>query len=289
MYDVVIIGAGMSGLAAGIRLAMFDQPRLHSGTALRHRRAEFVLSPGRPQLRRRPARADQLRAARRQARPTGPPAAAIAYCRGTILNSPSRSARRSYFPACGCDSTTIRHCSHRKSPLHFPSSATNIKRCLASLLDYDQLALADRCRFRRAKLLADTIHDPLLVEMLLCPVMFYGSAQEHDIDWGSFSVLFRAIFLEGLARPRGGIRVILKHLVQTLQATRRRIAAACRRARIVEQRFARAGGSCWTTAPNSPPVKFCRRPAGTKPCGFAQAAADATAERSRPITPSRDK
>ena len=26
MYDVVIIGAGMSGLAAGIRLAMYDQP-----------------------------------------------------------------------------------------------------------------------------------------------------------------------------------------------------------------------------------------------------------------------
>ncbi len=44
--------------------------------------------------------------------------------------------------------------------------------------------------------------------------MFYGSPREHDLDFGSFSVLFRAIFLEGLARPRGGIRAIIKPLVR---------------------------------------------------------------------------
>ncbi len=44
--------------------------------------------------------------------------------------------------------------------------------------------------------------------------MFYGSPREHDLDFGSFSVLCRAIFLEGLARPRGGIRAIIKSLVR---------------------------------------------------------------------------
>ena len=63
-------------------------------------------------------------------------------------------------------------------------------------------------------MLAGTLGDPLLREMLLCPVMFYGSASEHDLDWASFSVLFRSIFLEGLSRPRGGIRVVIKHLVR---------------------------------------------------------------------------
>ncbi len=50
--------------------------------------------------------------------------------------------------------------------------------------------------------------------MLLCPVLLYGSPREHDLDFGSFSVLFRSIFLEGLARPRGGVRTILKQLVR---------------------------------------------------------------------------
>jgi phytoene dehydrogenase-like protein len=50
--------------------------------------------------------------------------------------------------------------------------------------------------------------------MLLCPPMFYGNAREHDMDFGQFSVLFRSIFLEGLARPFAGVRLILKKLVR---------------------------------------------------------------------------
>ena len=44
--------------------------------------------------------------------------------------------------------------------------------------------------------------------------MFYGSASEHDLEFGQFSVLFRSIVLEGLARPAAGIRRILKTLVR---------------------------------------------------------------------------
>ena len=50
------------------------------------------------------------------------------------------------------------------------------------------------------------IDDPLLVEMIFCPILFYGGAQEHDIDFDQFSILFRSIFLEGLARPLAGIQ-----------------------------------------------------------------------------------
>jgi phytoene dehydrogenase-like protein len=58
------------------------------------------------------------------------------------------------------------------------------------------------------------ISDPLLVEMLFCPLMFYGSAREHDMDWGQFSIMFRSIFMEGLGRPHAGVRLILKQLVR---------------------------------------------------------------------------
>src|SRR5262249_50070184 len=95
----------------------------------------------------------------------------------------------------------------------FPSERDNFQRLLNQMLDYDQLARPEATRSAR-QILAATFSNPLLAEMLICPVLFYGGGREHDLDWGSFSVLFRAIFLEGLARPRGGIRVILKQLVR---------------------------------------------------------------------------
>ena len=54
----------------------------------------------------------------------------------------------------------------------------------------------------------------MLLEMLFCPIMFYGSANPHDMDFGQFSIMFRSIFIEGLARPPAGIREILKKLVR---------------------------------------------------------------------------
>ena len=59
-----------------------------------------------------------------------------------------------------------------------------------------------------------TITDPLLVEMLFCPLMWYGNAREHDMDFGQFCIMFRSIFMEGLARPLAGVRLILKQLVR---------------------------------------------------------------------------
>jgi phytoene dehydrogenase-like protein len=51
-----------------------------------------------------------------------------------------------------------------------------------------------------------------LAEMIFCPILFYGGAREHDIEFDQFSILFRSIFLEGLARPLAGIQRILKML-----------------------------------------------------------------------------
>ena len=72
---------------------------------------------------------------------------------------------------------------------------------------------------RPAQVVGSLIDDPLLVEMLFCPLLFYGGAREHDMDFGQFSILFRSIFLEGLARPLAGVRLILKTLVRQVQAS----------------------------------------------------------------------
>jgi phytoene dehydrogenase-like protein len=62
--------------------------------------------------------------------------------------------------------------------------------------------------------LAKRLNDPMLLEMLLLPTCYYGSAMEDDVEWDQFKVLFSSIFLEGLARPEGGVRTILNLLVK---------------------------------------------------------------------------
>jgi phytoene dehydrogenase-like protein len=44
--------------------------------------------------------------------------------------------------------------------------------------------------------------------------MWYGNARQHDMDFGQFSIMFRACYLEGFGRPFKGVRLILKQLVR---------------------------------------------------------------------------
>ncbi len=63
-----------------------------------------------------------------------------------------------------------------------------------------------------------SIDDPLLEDMLLCPLMFYGSAREDDMDLGQFAIMFRALYLEGLRRPLEGVRVMMRVLLEKYRA-----------------------------------------------------------------------
>jgi phytoene dehydrogenase-like protein len=67
------------------------------------------------------------------------------------------------------------------------------------------------------EILKESIGDPLLSEMLLCPTCYYGSARKNDIDFPTFVMLFDAIFTQGLARPEQGIRAILDPLTKKLE------------------------------------------------------------------------
>jgi phytoene dehydrogenase-like protein len=62
-------------------------------------------------------------------------------------------------------------------------------------------------------IMAEHLREPLLREMLLCPMCYYGSSIEDDVDFNQFVILFRAIFQEGLFRPRGSIKQLLDLLV----------------------------------------------------------------------------
>jgi phytoene dehydrogenase-like protein len=62
------------------------------------------------------------------------------------------------------------------------------------------------------------ISDPLLEDMLLCPLLMYGSAEENDMEFRQFALLFEAVLLEGFARPFEGVRPILRLLIDRYRA-----------------------------------------------------------------------
>jgi len=98
----------------------------------------------------------------------------------------------------------------------FPAERDGFARLVAWVRAYALREDAPPAPSARA-LLADFLRAPLLREMLLLPVLYYGSATEDDVDIQTFAILFRALFLDGLARPEGGIRTLLNLLVKRVK------------------------------------------------------------------------
>lgn len=99
----------------------------------------------------------------------------------------------------------------------FPGQVDNFQRLVGAIREYDELALDARPLSAR-RVVESYISDPLLVDMIFCPLMFYGSAQEDDIEFGQFVIMFKGIYCEGFARPQGGIRQILDTLVKKYES-----------------------------------------------------------------------
>ncbi len=212
MYDTIIIGAGMSGLAAGIRLAHYDQRvcilerhhtigGLNSFYRLRGREYDVGLhavTNFTPKGTKKGPLARLLRQLRFKWDDL-----ALAPQIGSSVVFPGVELRF------GNDIRLL----ESEIARAFPAEKDNFRRLLEHLVEYDKLEQAHFDSSAR-EVLEDTIGDPLLIEMLLCPLMWYGNARERDMDFGQFCIMFRSIFLEGFARPLAGVRLILKNLVR---------------------------------------------------------------------------
>jgi phytoene dehydrogenase-like protein len=211
MYDTIIIGAGMSGLAAGIRLAHFGKRvcilERHSaigGLNSYYRQGGRTYDVGLHAVTNfspKGAHSGPFARLLRQLRVTWEEWA-LAPQFGSAIVFPNAILRFSN------DFSLL----ESEVRMRFPRQIDNFRRLVASLHDYDQFGQSGANRSAR-KVVGDIIDDPLLVEMILCPILFYGGAREHDIDFDQFSIMFRAIFLEGFARPMAGVQLILKMLI----------------------------------------------------------------------------
>lgn len=93
----------------------------------------------------------------------------------------------------------------------FPRSVDGFGRLTSFLDTYDPFQNGSFCSARQ--FLQGLLPDRLLIDMLLCPLMYYGSSVEDDMDLSQFAIMFRAIFQEGMFRPGGTIKDFLDILL----------------------------------------------------------------------------
>jgi phytoene dehydrogenase-like protein len=211
-YDTIIIGAGMSGLAAGIRLAQYDQRvlilekhYLWGGLNSFYKRAGRRFDVGLHALTNyvpKGTKGAPLSKLLRQLR-----------LRHDDLELAPQSYSEIAFPG-----TKLRFSNDFelfRSEVHerFPHQVEAFERLVAELDAYDMFSPPDT-EISAREVLRSYITEPLLVEMLLCPLCYYGSAREGDVDWYQFAILFKSLFNEGFARPEGGIKPLLDLLIK---------------------------------------------------------------------------
>ncbi len=209
-YQLIIIGGGLSGLAAGIRSARFgrktlilEQHHLPGGLNSYYFRHGHLLETGlhamtnyaEPGDRHAPLNRlwRQLKLSRKQFATHRQLASEIVFPRASLTFSNDFDDLLS----------SVRQ--------NFPAVTRRFLTMTGKIREYDPFSDVPRRSAR--DFLRHHLNEPLLEDMLLLPLMVYGNAEEHDMDLGQFVIMFRALFLEGFFRPRGTIREFLDLLV----------------------------------------------------------------------------
>ena len=212
-YDVAIIGAGLSGLAAGIRLAHFGRRvciferhnaagGLNGFYSLAGRKYDVGLHA-----------VTNFVPEGVKGTPLGKILRQLRIDRDAFALSPQKGSRVAFGPA---GERVLRFNNdfallESEVAAAFPRQADGFGR-IARFVRESPLSGGPQGASARA-FIREWVTDPLLEDMLLCPLMFYGSAREDDMDLGQFAIMFRALYLEGFARPLEGVRVIMRVLL----------------------------------------------------------------------------
>lgn len=208
---MVIIGAGMAGLAAGIRLAMFDKDviilerhnapgGLNSFYSIDGRKYDVGLHAVTNYVP-RGTKGTPLTKLLRQLR-----------IRHEDFQLAEQMGSKIAFPGVEIDFTNDFAFMESEVERTFPDSIDGFRALAQAIREYEDTAL-DKPYVSAREVVARHIPDPLLREMLFCPVMYYGSSEENDMDFAQFAIMFKALFFEGFARPYEGVRVIIRALL----------------------------------------------------------------------------
>lgn len=210
-WDVIVIGAGMSGLGAGLRLALAGKKVLileqHNSIGGLN---SFYLKDG--------IKYDVGLHALTNFVPQG--------TKGHPLSKLCRQLRIPYealmleeqrmssiqFPDLTLNFTNDFQLLLSEIERYFPQEKENFLKLDTVVENLSDTALEGPHFISAREQLNQFIKDPLLKEMLLLPLFYYGSAHVNDLDWRQFAILYKSIYKEGFARPESGVRTILKLL-----------------------------------------------------------------------------
>ncbi|MBC7538175.1 MAG: NAD(P)/FAD-dependent oxidoreductase [Bacteriovorax sp.] len=214
-YDCVIIGAGMSGLAAGIRLAMYNKKvvilekhTITGGLNSYYSRGKRKFDVG-------------LHALTNFVDPTE---------RGKPFNKLMKQLRIPYdefklhpqnysviqFPDKKLKFTNDIDFLIEEVKMNFPQEIDGFMSLLAHIKNFNEVDLTNVTVMAKI-VVKNFIKNESLIEMIFCPLLIYGSAWENDMDFSQFVVMFKSIFIEGFGRPAGGVRTIIDLLLKRFE------------------------------------------------------------------------
>ena len=224
-YDAIIIGAGMSGLAAGIRLAMFDKKVVilekHSipgGLNSYYQRRNFDSAAGGPGIRQFDVGLHALTNYIKKGEKGKPFSKLLKQLRLSYDDfklCPQTHSKIS-FPGMELKFSNDFELLQTEVFEKFPSQIDAFNTLVEKVRNFNELDLSLNYTSSRSAL-KEIISDELLVEMLLCPLLIYGSAWEEDMDFAQFVIMFKSLYFEGFSRPEGGVRTIISLLMKKLE------------------------------------------------------------------------
>lgn len=211
-YDAVIIGAGMSGLAAAIRLAMYDKKVLllekhtiSGGLNSYYSRSKRRLDVGLHALTNFAAKGERRKPLTKLLKQLRIPYDA--------LELYPQEESQIAFPEVQLNFNNDIELLKSEIAKSFPDQVNGFQNLLKFILEFNEVAL-DNETFLAKDVVRKYISDPLLLEMIFCPLLIYGSAWENDMDFSQFVIMFKSIFLEGFGRSRGGVRRVVDLLLK---------------------------------------------------------------------------
>lgn len=211
-YDTVIIGAGMSGLAAGIRLAMFDQKvcilerhKVPGGLNSYYERQGRRLDVGLHAMTNFVPKGERGRPLTKLLKQLRIPYEKLELSQQHF----SRIAFSEQDLSFSNDPQLLTAQIERA----FPRQKDNFTRLLELVKNFDDVNLNNTPESAKEKV-REIISDEKLLEMIFCPLLIYGSAWENDMDFSQFVIMFKSIYLEGFSRPKNGVRSVINLLCE---------------------------------------------------------------------------
>ena len=233
-YDCIIIGGGLSGLAAGIRLAHFGKKicilEKHSrlgGLNSHYTKNACEIDSGLHAMTNFTAKSGSKSA---------PLAKLLRQLRIGYDELELREQNHSLiaFPGVSLKFTNDFEFLKTEIQNKFPQEIDGFVGLDKYLSEFDSLSLSSKFISAR-KVVSEYIKNPLLADMLFCPLMYYGSAVENDMDFAQFAIMYQSIFKEGFCRPASGITRLLGILEKRITESGGEIRKNCEVRRIISE------------------------------------------------------